>query len=104
MAFFLSARVNVTCATSSCHSPPSLAAGLDLSNADSSHASLVDQPSSQDLALMLVAPGLPDASYLVNKIEGTQSQGQQMPAGGRPPLSQAEIDAIRQWIMDGAAR
>lgn len=93
-----------TCATSTCHSPPTPSAGLDLSDADASHAALVDQPSTQDMAFMLVATGQPDNSYLVHKVEGTQSQGQQMPAGGALPLSQAEIDAIRQWILDGAAR
>ena len=93
-----------TCATSTCHSPPTPSAGLDLSNADTSHAALVDQASSQDMALMLVAPGQPENSYLVHKIEGSQSQRQRMPAGGAQPLSPAEIDAIRQWILDGAAR
>jgi hypothetical protein len=93
-----------TCATSTCHAQPNPSAGLDLSDADTSHAALFNQPSSQDMGLMLVAPGLPDDSYLVHKIEGTQSQGQRMPAGGALPLSQAEIAAIRQWIVDGAAR
>jgi hypothetical protein len=62
---------------------------------------LVNMPSSQ--GTLLVAPTLPDDSYLVHKIEGTQAAGQRMPLG-RAPLSQAEIDAIRQWISDGAAR
>jgi hypothetical protein len=93
-----------TCATAACHRPPVPSAGLDLSDADTSHAALVDQPSSQDMAFMLVATGQPDNSYLVHKIEGSQSQGQRMPAGGTQPLSTAEIDAIRQWILDGAAR
>ncbi len=93
-----------TCATSTCHAQPNPSAGLDLGDADTSHAALFNQPSSQDSAFMLVAPGLPDDSYLVHKIEGTQSQGQRMPAGGAPPLSQEEIAVIRQWILDGAAR
>ncbi|HSN51313.1 MAG TPA: Ig-like domain-containing protein [Woeseiaceae bacterium] len=90
-----------TCATSNCHAGGSPAGGLDLSDADTSHAALVNVPSSQ--GTLLVAPTLPDDSYLVDKIEGTQTAGQRMPLG-RAPLSQAEIDAIRQWILDGAAR
>jgi hypothetical protein len=62
---------------------------------------LVDMPSSQ--GTLLVAPTLPDDSYLVHKIEGTQAAGQRMPLG-RAPLSQPEIDAIRLWITNGAAR
>src|SRR5262249_18498914 len=40
-------------------------------------------------------------SYLIRKLEGTASSGERMPAG-LPPLPQADIDMIRQWITDGA--
>ena len=90
-----------TCATSTCHTGATPAGGLDLSDADNSHMALVDMPSSQ--GTLLVAPTLPDDSYLVHKIEGTQAAGQRMPLG-RAPLSQPEIDAIRLWITNGAAR
>ena len=90
-----------TCATSTCHTGATPAAGLDLSDADTSHAALVDVPSSQ--GTLLVAPTMPDNSYLVHKIEGTQAVGQRMPLG-RAPLGQPEIDAIRLWITNGAAR
>jgi len=93
-----------TCATSTCHTGANPAGGLDLRDADTSHAELVDVPSDDDPMIFRVAPGAPNDSYLVQKIEGTAAQGQQMPAGGAAPLSQAEIDAIRQWITDGAAR
>lgn len=89
------------CATSTCHTGATPAGGLDLSDADTSHMALVDMPSSQ--GTLLVAPTLPDDSYLVHKIEGTQAAGQRMPLG-RAPLSQPEIDAIRLWITNGAAR
>jgi hypothetical protein len=90
-----------TCATSTCHTGATPAGALDLSDADTSHMALVDMPSSQ--GTLLVAPTLPDDSYLVHKIEGTQAAGQRMPLG-RAPLSQPEIDAIRLWITNGAAR
>jgi len=48
-----------------------------------------------------VAPGDPDNSYLVQKVEGTAAVGSQMPLGG-PALSQSQINDIRQWIQDGA--
>ena len=90
-----------TCATAGCHAGATASAGLDLSDADTSHAALVGMPSSQ--GTLLVAPTLPDDSYLVHKIEGNQAAGQRMPLGAAP-LSQPEIDAIRQWITDGANR
>jgi hypothetical protein len=52
-------------------------------------------------SILRVAPGDPDNSYLIQKLEGTASVGVQMPEGG-PPLPQDRIDVIRQWISDGA--
>ena len=89
-----------TCATTSCHTGANPSGGLDLTDADTSHAALVDMPSS--VGTLLVAPGLPNESYLVQKLEGTAG-GARMPLGGAP-LDPTEIAAIRQWIMDGAAR
>lgn len=88
-----------TCATSGCHSGGAPAAGLNL-QAGNAYAELVGIASSQDAGLMRVNPGNPDDSYLIRKLEGTASSGQQMPPGA--PLAQAEIDVIRQWITDGA--
>jgi hypothetical protein len=50
---------------------------------------------------MRVNPGHPDSSYIIQKIEGHAAVGGQMPLG-QPPLPQATIDVIRQWITDGA--
>ena len=53
---------------------------------------------------MLVAPADPDASYLIRKLEDTAGiTGSRMPLGVGA-LLQSEIDAILQWIDDGAAR
>lgn len=91
---------------SGCHSGPAggpLPSGMDLSDADASFNNLVGVASSQVPALNRVTPGDPDNSYLIQKLEGTQSTGQRMPAGG-PFLDQAVIDDVRQWIADGANR
>jgi hypothetical protein len=53
--------------------------------------------------VLRVAPGDADASYLVQKLEGTAAVGGQMPVGS-PPLDQATIDIVRAWIDSGAAR
>ena len=95
-----------TCATSTCHSNTAQAAGLALGDADTSFLELVGQFSNQNgqSAVMLVAPGDPDASYLIRKLENTAGiTGARMPLNAAP-MSQADIDVIRQWITDGAMR
>lgn len=93
------------CATSGCHNATTMAAGLSLANADSSFAELVDEFSNQvgQQNVKLVEPGDPDASYLIRKMENTAGiTGDVMPPA--QALPQAEIDVVRQWITDGAAR
>jgi hypothetical protein len=89
-----------TCAVSGCHTGASAPQGLRLDEANS-YGLLVGQPSSQVPGTLRVAPGDPDNSYLVQKLEGTASVGAQMPLNGTP-LPQSTIDIIRQWITDGA--
>jgi mono/diheme cytochrome c family protein len=89
-----------TCAVSGCHTGAGAPQGLRLDEANS-YGLLVDQPSSQVPATLRVAPGDPDNSYLIQKLEGTASVGAQMPLNGTP-LEQSTIDIIRQWITDGA--
>ena len=49
-----------------------------------------------------MAPGDPDASYLIHKLEGRAGiTGDRMPQGG-PFLSSADIAVIRSWIQAGA--
>jgi hypothetical protein len=84
-----------------CHAGAAAPQGLRL-EAGMSHAMLVNVPSAEVPALLRVDPGDPDDSYLVQKIEGTATVGGRMPLGGAR-LPQASIDAIRQWITDGAA-
>jgi mono/diheme cytochrome c family protein len=54
--------------------------------------------------LDLVTPGDPDASFLVMKLEAkipSSAVGAPMPAGFEP-LSAAEVDRVRRWILQGA--
>ena len=76
-------------------------ASSDLSSAAASFANLVNVSSVQQPSLLRVAPGDADASYLVQKIEGTAAVGSRMPLGGGA-LDAATIDAIRAWIDSGA--
>lgn len=103
VAEFSSIQANVltpTCATAGCHTGAGAPQGLRLDEANS-FALLVDVDSAEVSALKRVEPGNPDDSYLIQKLEGTAAVGERMPLG-RAPLEQTVIDAIRQWISDGA--
>ena len=89
-----------TCATAGCHIGAGAPQGLRL-DATNSYGLLVNVASNEEPGLLRVAPGDPDNSYLIQKLEGTAATGGRMPLGGAP-LPQSTIDIIRQWITDGA--
>ena len=84
-----------SCALSGCHGDqvfPNLSRGK-------AYAGIVGIASSQGLEL--IAPGLPDSSYLYIKVTaGPGMKGSRMPLGSS--LSSASIDALREWIERGA--
>jgi hypothetical protein len=92
------------CLGPGCHEQPAPGGGLVL--ADDAYAHLVgifatgaNRP--------LVAPGDPDGSYVVNKLDGTFDDPDVNGSGSRMPLamnmlSAEEIDLIRAWIEQGA--
>jgi mono/diheme cytochrome c family protein len=86
-----------------CHQGTSAPGGISLEPAPA-YSNLVNVKSQQG-ALQRVLPGQPDKSYLVAKLQGTQVQaggsGAQMPYGSSP-LTQSQIDLIKQWITQGA--
>jgi cytochrome c553 len=79
-------------------------AGLTL-EPNLSYGKLVGVPSTESATELRVKAGAPDQSYLIAKLTGSQVQaggiGAQMPLNAAP-LSQAQIDKIRQWISAGA--
>lgn len=84
----------------SCHAGAAAPQGLRL-DAQNSFALLVDMPSREVPSLKRVAPGKPDDSYLIHKLEGHAAVGARMPLGG-PYLDAKTIATIRQWIAEGA--
>lgn len=70
-----------------------------------SYRELVSHASAQD-KLLRIAPGKPEESYLIHKMEGTHTQvggsGELMPDSG--PLDKDLIDTIRKWILEGAKK
>jgi hypothetical protein len=87
-----------------CHVGGAAPEGLRLDAADSFNM-LVGVPSTEVPSLLRVKPGDPDNSYIIQKLEGHQAVGQQMPYGcptTQPCLTTSTIAFIRQWITDGA--
>lgn len=82
-----------------CHIGAAAPQGLRLDEVNAFN-DLVNVPS-RETGLLRVNPFNPDLSYLVHKVEGTQSVGGQMPLGG-PFLTDEQKGWIRQWIADGA--
>jgi hypothetical protein len=83
-----------------CHIGANAPQGLRL-DAANSFALLVNVSSNEVPGTLRVNPGSPDASYIVQKLQGTNAVGARMPFGG-PYLSQAQIDLVRGWIAAGA--
>lgn len=87
-----------------CHAGAAAPQGLDLSQGKS-YGNLVNVPSNEVPSFLRVAPGDPNNSYLIQKLEGTAAVGAQMPDGcpvSRPCLDADTIGVIRQWIQNGA--
>jgi hypothetical protein len=85
-----------------CHTGATAPVGMRL-DADVSYAMIVNVPSGEVPGLRRIRPGDPDASYLLQKIEGRAAVGGRMPLN-RTPLSQDMITVVRQWITLGAPR
>jgi len=91
----------VSCAVPGCHGGAGAQQGLRLDPGFSA-GSLINVASPRDPNLIRVVPGDPDASFLIQKLQGADGLlGDRMPDGG-PYLTTATVNVIRQWILDGA--
>lgn len=94
------------CAVSGCHAQTSMAGDLDLSSPEAAHAALVDVAASNELAglngWVRVAPGDPDRSFLVRKLERPgPGEGSAMPSATQQ-LDPYYMALVRDWIAQGA--
>lgn len=75
-------------------------------NAEVSYANLVDVPSEEAMGMVRIAPGDLQSSYLWHKLQGTQIEaggsGSAMPQIGM--LTDEQLQAIQDWIMQGASQ
>jgi hypothetical protein len=68
-----------------------------------SYQSLVGVASRGKAGAVLVIPGDPDNSYLIQKLEGASSiAGLRMPRNNGPFLTEGQLRIIRRWIELGA--
>lgn len=99
---------NGTCALGNCHAAPTLAARLDLGGNDLCRNLL--RKSCLFPSKVLVLPGKPEASFLLDKLRGTGLEGTPDPACATTndrmpsdrPLSGGQIAQIEAWIQIGA--
>ena len=62
---------------------------------------IVNQASHENPSLSRIKPNDPANSYMYRKVNGTGIVGERMPFG-LPPLSDAQIQLLRDWIRRGA--
>jgi hypothetical protein len=89
-----------TCASIGCHNLIGQQSQMVLS-AGRAYNSIVDVNSVEMPQLKRVLPGDPVSSYLYRKITGAGITGERMPLQ-LPPLSDAQIKLVRDWIRRGA--
>jgi hypothetical protein len=88
-----------------CHTNVGRNPAGNLNMAGDAYASLVGVPSRERTDLLIVAPGDPEASYLIHKLEGRPGiVGLQMPRNGPPFLTSGQLLVIKRWIELGAPR
>jgi hypothetical protein len=97
---------STSCTDAACHTSVVQAGGLVLEEGKA-HDQLVGVPAvnvaAQQAGLLRVKPGDPSNSFLIIKLSGpVPAQGSPMPLG-KPPLTAAQIQLIRDWITQGAA-
>ena len=91
---------NRGCTGAGCHGTSSASAGLILVSGQA-YGNLVNITSTNESPKKRVLPGDAANSYIVNKIEGTQSVGGRMPLNAAA-LSATDIQNIKNWINQGA--
>ncbi|MBX7150575.1 hypothetical protein K1X84_02965 [bacterium] len=93
------------CAKSGCHAGSSPQQDMNLSE-EVAYQNIVNVTSMENPSLKRINPGNANNSYLIRKIEGTQSVGDRMPLDQEGPdggyLSSTQINTIRTWIDNGA--
>ncbi len=92
--------ISRSCNSESCHGGTSPKGSLDLSTPQSSYDGLVGITADAEPSYTLVVAGDPDNSLFYLILLGDVGAIDQMPTGFE--LDAEEVEAVRQWIEDGA--
>jgi len=92
--------IDRSCNSQSCHGGSSPEADLDLSTPETAYDSLVGVTATEEPEFTRVVAGDPDNSLVYMVLLGPVGAIDQMPPGYE--LSVDEVEAVRQWIEDGA--
>lgn len=103
----VSKAVFSSCSTRSCHGAEGKRGGLQLTS-DVAYAQLVGVAATHDAAAakgkLRVKPGDPDASYLIQKLEGAAAgEGNRMPPQGQA-LPPETLALVRRWVAAGCPK
>lgn len=91
-----------TCGVIGCHDPlGQSSSGQMILTPGQAYAQIVNHPSTEMPSLSRIKPNDFANSYLYRKITGAGITGERMPLGS-PPLTDAQIQLIRNWIRRGA--
>lgn len=101
--YVYTAILRPNCATAACHSSLAKQSGLDLSTRETAYESLLRRPCGStdpgtSVAGVNVDPGHPESSALMYWLRGEYNET--MPPDFALPAD--EIEAIEQWIIEGA--
>ncbi len=98
---------NRNCLPAGCHNASSRSGNMDLSEGaayDQLVGRVPDNAAAREAGLLRVAPFAPERSFILIKLTAPgPGEGSRMPLGAGP-LSSADIELIRAWILDGAPR
>ncbi|WP_437315577.1 PE-PGRS family protein [Sorangium sp. So ce385] len=103
-ATFADVQAILTASCAGCHgNSDHLPGELDL-RANAAHDGLVSADSTTCADRVLVVPGMPSQSYLINKLRNVDlcNGGKRMPPPPNMALSEANIKKISDWICAGA--
>ncbi len=89
-----------SCFDSKCHGGPAPESEYNLRSYEGMFGPGVQ---ARNLGMCNVVPGKPQASLLIDKLGPTPRVGVQMP-NTLTPLTQAEIDLLSKWILEGAVK
>ena len=94
-------KIKDSCSSNGCHTGGSQAGGLALDD-EVFIQNTVGVKAKGNADLYLIHPGEPEQSFLLQRLQGAEGTGSQMPLGGTP-FNDEELELFVNWIDDCAS-